>query len=105
MVEIYEHMVLLKGAHKTAWRSVTEHPDIQTSHEAVLLCEQFSVIARYFDHEQRPADYRAKLSEAEKAADQFRALLKQSPIDGVKAEDAFKKVGQSCTACHKRYRN
>ena len=38
-------------------------------------------------------------------ADEFRALLKQKPIDNVKTKGAFKKVGQSCVVCHKSYRN
>lgn len=105
MVAIDEHMERLKGAQKTAWRSVPGHPDIQPSHEATLLWEQFREMARFNDSEQRPPDYRAKLADAEKTANEFRTLLQQSSIDRAKTEDAFKKISQSCTTCHKKYRN
>ncbi len=105
MVAMDEHMERLKGAQKTGWKSVPGHPDIQPSHEATLMWEQFRELARLGDNRNRPAEYRAKLADAEQTVEQFRALLKQIPLDSPKAEDAFKKVGQSCTACHKQYRN
>ena len=105
MVTIDERMERLKGAQKTGWKSVPGHPDIRPSHEATLLWEQFRELARSSDAAKRPEDYRAKLADAEKLADEFRALLKQNPIDSVKTEDAFKKAGQSCAACHKSHRN
>lgn len=105
MVAIDEHMERLKGAKNTVWRQVPGHPDIQPSHEATLLWEQFREMARFSDSAKRPADYRAKLADAEKAADQFRALLKQDSINSQKADDAFKKVSQTCGACHKNFRN
>lgn len=105
MVAIDEHFERLKGAQKTGWKSVPGHPDIQPAHEATLLWEQFREMARFSDSEKRPADYRKKLSDSEQAADHFRALLKAALPDTTKAEDAFKKIGQSCAACHKQYRN
>lgn len=105
MVVIDEHFARLKFAQKTAWKNVPGQPDITPAHEATLLWEQLREMARLADTATRPEDYRTKLAESEKVTDQFRALLKAAPLDAAKADDAFKKVGASCGACHKAYRN
>jgi protein tyrosine phosphatase (PTP) superfamily phosphohydrolase (DUF442 family) len=105
MVTIDEHFERLKNAQKTSWRSVPDHPDFQPAHEAALLWEQFREMARSGDNVKRPEDYRTKLAEAERATEQLRALLQKRPIDSGKAEDALKRANQSCSACHKQYRN
>jgi len=105
MVTIDEHLARLKTAQKTGWKNVPGQPDIAPAHEATLLWEQFREMARFNDREKRPAEYRAKRADAEKTADEFRALLKQNPGDRVKMDDAFQQIGQSCVACHKAYRN
>jgi len=105
MVAIDEHLKRLKGAQKSSWRSVPGHPDVQPAHEAALLWEQFREMERFNDVEKRPEDYRATIASAVESADQFHALLKQSPIDLARSEEAFKQVSQSCAACHKKYRN
>lgn len=105
MVVIDEHFARLKAAQKTAWKNVPNQPDIMPAYEAMLLWEQLREMARLADTAQRPDDYRVKLAESEKAADQFRALLKAATLDAAKTDDAFKKVGASCAACHKSYRN
>ena len=105
MVTMDEHFDRLKAAQKTGWRSVPGQPDIQPAHEATLLWEQLRESTRTSDTAQRPEDYRVQLSGAEKAADQFRALLKQTPPDVAKLDESFKAVGQSCAACHQQHRN
>ncbi len=105
MVTVDEHFARLKAAQKTAWKNVFGQPDLAPAPEATLLWEQLRELARLADTTARPDDYRAKLADSEKAADQLRALLKASPLDATPADDAFKKVGATCGACHKAYRN
>jgi protein tyrosine phosphatase (PTP) superfamily phosphohydrolase (DUF442 family) len=105
MVAIDEHFARLKAAQKTAWKNVPGQPDISPAHEATLLWEQLREMARLADTAKRPEDYRVKLADSEKAADQFRVLLKSVPPDTMKADEAFRKVGATCAACHQPYRN
>jgi protein tyrosine phosphatase (PTP) superfamily phosphohydrolase (DUF442 family) len=105
MVAIDERMERLGRAQNVGWRSVPGPADIQPSHEATLLWEQFRELARFIDGPKRPEDYRSKLVDAVQSADRFRTLLQQEPVDGSKTGEAFKKVSQSCVACHQQYRN
>ena len=105
MVTMDEHFARLQAAQKTAWKNVPGQTNLASAHEATLLWEQLRELARLADTAARPDDYRAKLADSEKAADQFRALLQASPLDAAPADDAFKKIGASCGACHKAYRN
>jgi protein tyrosine phosphatase (PTP) superfamily phosphohydrolase (DUF442 family) len=105
MVVVDEHFSRLQTAQKAGWKSAPDHPDIEPAHEATLLWEAFREMARQPDTARRLEDYRAKLSEAEKAANQHRALLKQSSTNRTEADSAFKQIGQSCAQCHKSYRN
>lgn len=104
MVAIDAHFDLLKLSQKVGWKTPPSHADVSPPHEATMLWEQFREIARTGDTAKRSADYRAKLVEAEQAADALRQRLRQ-PSDGTAIETAFKQVGQNCVACHKRYRN
>ncbi len=101
MVTMDEHFARLKAAQKNG----LGQPDLASMHQATLLWEQLRELARLPDTAARPNDYRAKLADSEKAADQLRALLKAAPLDAAPAEDAFKKIGATCGACHKAYRN
>ena len=105
MVAMDELLERLKGAQKTGWKSVPGHPDIQPAHEATLLWEQFRELVRGSEREKRPADYLTRLVDAEKSADRFRSLLRQSPVDSTGAESVFKQVIRSCSACHQQHRN
>lgn len=104
MVVIDEHFSRLKLTQKAGWKTPPGHADITPEHEALQLWEQLREIARTDDTAKRPQDYRTKLSASEKAAESLRLALK-SPDAPVAIEAAFAKVGPSCSACHKQYRN
>ena len=104
MVIIDEHFDWLKKCQAAGWKTPPGQADILPANEATILWEQFRQMARMSDTAKRPADYRAKLANAEKATRALQKLLKQ-PADNAALDAAFKQAAQSCTACHKTYRN
>lgn len=105
MVAIDEEMEQLKSAQKNGWKGIPNQPDVVPAHTATILWEHFTEMARTDATAKRPEDYRTKLAASEKAADQFRALLRDSKADTAARDTAFKTLGQTCAACHKPYRN
>ncbi len=104
MVAIDVHFDHLKQSQAAGWKIPAGHADISPEHEATMLWEQLREIARMPDTAQRPQDFRTELQMAEDSADKLRKLLKKRA--GVaELESAFKQAGQSCSACHKKYRN
>lgn len=104
MVVIDEHFSRLTLTQKAGWTTPPDHADITPEHEALQLWEQLREIARMEDAAKRPKDYLTKLSASEKAAESLRLALK-TPEAPAAIEAAFAKIGPSCSACHKQYRN
>lgn len=71
-------------------------PDAPGAQQATLLWEQLRELSRSEDAAERPADYRAKLGDAERLAGELRHSVSDV---GVRA------LSESCAACHKKYRN
>ena len=105
MVEIDEHMDLLKTQQRIGWRSVPENPNTSPAHQATLLWERLRELARTEDTAKRPEDFRKLLAESERAAGTLRATLRTYPTDSPQLDRALKQATQSCAACHKAYRN
>jgi protein tyrosine phosphatase (PTP) superfamily phosphohydrolase (DUF442 family) len=104
MLQIDSHLDWLKQSQKSGWKVPPDHADISPEHEATMLWEQFTEMIRTEDTKQRPEDFRARLTDAQRATDALRKLLKDSPEQS--AIDAqFKVATQTCSACHKKYRN
>ena len=104
MVAIDGHFSALKQSQKAGWKALPGHADISPAQEATLLWEQFRELARTEDTAKRTDDYRAKLTDAEQAADSLRQRLRE-PTDAVAVDAAFKKAGRKCADCHKKYRD
>jgi len=104
MVVIDEHFSWLKQSQKAGWKTPPGQADISPVNEATILWEQFREMARLDDTAKRPEDYRAKLKDAEVAADALRNLLRR-PADNAALDAAFKQSTQTCAGCHKKYRN
>lgn len=105
MVAIDEEMERLKSAQKNAWKGIPNQPDVVPAHTATILWEHLREIARTDDTAKRPPDYRTRLKESEKAADQLRALLRDGSSLAPARDAAFQVLNTTCAACHKRYRN
>jgi protein tyrosine phosphatase (PTP) superfamily phosphohydrolase (DUF442 family) len=104
MLAIDEHFSRLKACEKAGWKTPPGQADISPPHEATMLWEQFREMARTPDTAKRPDDYRAKLTDAERTADALRKLLRESAAN-IAVDAAFRQATQSCTACHRMYRN
>lgn len=98
MVSLDEHFELLKTAQKSGWKT-------PPAEAATLLWEQLREIARAENTAKRPDDYRQNLTDSEQAAEALRTSLRAPSPDSVALDNALKNVGQTCTACHKAYRN
>jgi len=104
MVAIDEHFTWLKASQRAGWKAPPDHADIAPQQEATILWEQLRELGRSAETLQRSDDYRAKLTDAELAADALRTALKGLPNTN-SVEAAFKQLNQSCSACHRKYRN
>jgi protein tyrosine phosphatase (PTP) superfamily phosphohydrolase (DUF442 family) len=105
MVAIDEHLEALKASQKAGWKTPSNNPDVSPPHQATLLWEQFRELARASDTTKRPEEYRKLAAESEETADALRKALKAATLDPASLDVTFKAVMQSCTACHKKYRN
>jgi len=105
MVAIDEEMERLKSAQKAKWKCIPNQPDLTPAQTATILWEHFREVARMDDTARRPADYRSKLAEAEKAADQIRLLLREAQAQSLVRDTALQTLNKTCVSCHKAYRN
>jgi len=104
MVAIDAHFDYLKLSQKAGWKTPPGHADISPDHEATMIWEQFQEIARTGDTAKRTDDYRTILANAVQDAGALRQVLRQSASNPA-TDVAFKRMGQACAACHKKYRN
>ena len=102
MVAIDERFDALKGLQKSGWKASEGATAAAT---ATLLWEQIRELSRTDDTAKRSKDYRAKMADCELAADALRTGLNSPTPDLAAVETAFKQVGQTCSACHKAFRN
>ncbi len=104
MVALDEHFDALKAAQENGWSGVPPFPALTSMQIATLVWEQFRELSRAPATDKRGAAFRAKLTDAEQAADAFRQLLRHS-MDAAELDAAFQRAVQSCTDCHKAHRN
>jgi protein tyrosine phosphatase (PTP) superfamily phosphohydrolase (DUF442 family)/cytochrome c556 len=95
----------LQFAQKSAWSQMPAHDNTTPAQKATVLWEHFREMARAEDTATRTEDYRAKLASTEKHSNQLRALLRDSGGDAKLRDEVFRSLGQSCKACHTKYRD
>ena len=81
----------------------TAHPDIDPPHKALQLKELFRELNRSEKKNGRKPGFLKLLEQAETEAAQLETLLAKG--DHAQAEAAFDRIGQTCTACHVKYRD
>jgi hypothetical protein len=95
----------LKAIAAAGWKTPPDHPDLDPAHVALLLKEHFAELLRMNDVQQRPEEFRARLSESEAAAQTLEDALKADATDPAVATKAFELVNSQCTACHHEFRD
>lgn len=105
MVAMDEHFDHLKAQQRAGWNAVSENPERQPSLVATQLWEQLRELARADETAKRPDDFRKLLADSERAVTALRETLRTSPNDSTRLDLAMKQTTQSCTACHKAFRN
>jgi protein tyrosine phosphatase (PTP) superfamily phosphohydrolase (DUF442 family) len=105
MILLDRHADHLKEIQKAGWRAPADHPDLDPAHEALQLEEHLHEIGRGEQVKGRPEEFRRQLIESEGASRALRAALAGKPVDGVTADVALKRVTESCTECHKAFRD
>jgi hypothetical protein len=103
MIQVDGRFENLKLIRKMGYKTPPGHPDLEPAHEALLLDELLKELLRSSDFEKRPADFKSKLDEAEKAAAYLNKCLGSGLTNTT--EISFQKLNAACLACHKDYRN
>jgi cytochrome c556 len=107
-----EAMVALEHTHDhlkqiaaAGWQTPAGHPDLDPTHEALLLREHFAELLRMDEVTQQPEAFRQSLRESETAAQALENALRASPVSAEAAQSSLDRVGQRCAACHQEYRD
>lgn len=109
MVHIDHHWENLTHIKKAGWNVPKNHPDLDPPHEALQLREHFRELARQPSLQERPADFKSWLGQAETAARELEENLlktakdKEASLDA--AEKAFARSRMLCSQCHGKYRD
>jgi hypothetical protein len=110
MVQVDERWDHLKAVQAAGFRAPADHPDIDPPHEALQLVEQFRELVRLPEAEERGGEFLAAAGAAEGHAARLEHALRAfgrdpTPEARREVESAFLAAGESCTTCHRRYRD
>lgn len=100
----------LKKIEAAGWRPLPEHPGLKPAHEALLLREHFTEMARTEPVMAEPESFRTMLTESEAAAQELEDLLGKAgfggdPADAKQATAILARVSANCKACHTQFRD
>src|SRR5688500_5354009 len=110
MVEIDKTWEHLKAIRTAQYQTPRDHPDMQSSNEAVMLWEHYREAQRLPEAKRHGANFIQRLKSAEDDAKTTEQLLREfaaKPSADVRArlDASFDAIGKSCASCHKAYRN
>jgi protein tyrosine phosphatase (PTP) superfamily phosphohydrolase (DUF442 family) len=105
MVELDGVFDRIKAVRVSKWSAPVDHPDVDPSHEAVILAESFREMVRGATADGRSPAFVKHLADSEAAAWELSKALDKKALDAAKAQDAFARIEASCTACHKAHRD
>jgi len=100
MARAYDH---LQDLAERDWRMDPTHPDVDASNEADKLHELFAASTSLDETATGPEDLRGWLDSSVQDSRDLRDALAEH--DGARADAALGRVAESCSACHKAYRN
>lgn len=111
MVELgrtYEHLKIIANAD---WKTPPEHPDLDPAHEALLMREHYTELLRTDEVCSKPTMFQELMHSGERGSRQLRRSLLKWQSAGASGDvptqvhHAFNLINQSCSQCHKLYRN
>lgn len=111
MVELEHTHDHLRRAAGAGWESPADHPDIDPSHEALLLREHYTEMLRADYSKRQPPAFRAMLKQGEQAARKLEDLLRHAasssadPTTHRAMSDALTTISSQCAACHQQFRD
>lgn len=110
MVDLDMRWEHLKSIQSSGYRTPLNHPDILPLNEIVLLREQYREAQRLPEASLKGTDFLERLRVAEKEAEAAEQLLRKAGIESNpglrrRVDEAFSAIGESCSTCHKAYRN
>ena len=103
MVEIEHAFARMKSVKEAGWKPPADHPDIDPPHEALLLRELFTELARTDDVRKRPAKFRQYVQTSEKAGVALEAALRASRL--AEAKTQLDHIAKACVDCHAEFRD
>jgi hypothetical protein len=105
MVHVDHHWDHLKLIQRSGWKTPADHPDLDPPHEALQLEEHLREAARLQASIAHPPDFQKLMTSSERAVAALRRVLQSQPLSAAGADAALTRAGNSCTACHKAYRD
>ncbi len=109
MVKAEKHFDHLKQIQTAAWKAPPKHPDLDPPHEALLLREAYTELARLPEAKERGPEMHRWLGEAADTAQTLEDVLaagrEQGTLDGKAVEAAFRVSAEACAQCHRKYRD
>jgi hypothetical protein len=105
MVELDGVWDRIRAVRAAKWSAPQDHPDVDPSHEAVILAESFREMVRGASADRRSEAFVKHLADSEAAAWELSKALEKGGLDAAKAQDAFARIEATCTACHQQHRD
>jgi protein tyrosine phosphatase (PTP) superfamily phosphohydrolase (DUF442 family) len=104
MLKIDAQLDRLKAIQKAGWQAPPNHPDFDPPHEALLLQERLTELARTPEADKEPAEYHRFLQASTDSVSKLREAL-AGKSDKATTDAAMKTATQSCLNCHAVYRD
>ncbi len=105
MVEADHRWDRIKAIRQAKWDVPQDHPDVDPSHEALMLAEWFRELARRPDSVARGEQFVGWLHDTETAALDLSKAVEKGKVDAPAAQAAFDRAQATCTACHTAHRD
>lgn len=105
MVKADEVFELLKLIEQAEWSAPADHPDLVPVAEAGRLADLFRNLLDDERVKAHPMEMQRWMLQASRACEQLEDGLSQGAIDARELSAQFKAITQSCTDCHRKYRD
>ena len=111
MVNLEHTQDRLKEIAAADWNSPPNYPDIDPTHEALLMKEHFTEMLRIDSVATEPGKFQEMLRDSETACGELEAALqhwkaaKLNPPIPETINAAFDRITKNCTACHRQFRD